>query len=82
MPVPNMFTIAPDFTVCEYCNKTYADTADNMHRIKVEKGGKSRIYVACVHCIERAKNDRAYEDYMTDKTFNEKLGRQIKEKNK
>lgn len=43
MPVPDMFTIAPDFTVCEYCNKTYADTADNMHRIKVEKGG-SRIF--------------------------------------
>ncbi len=43
MPVPDMFTIAPDFTLCEYCNKTYADTADNMHRIKVEKGGKSRI---------------------------------------
>ena len=60
-------------------NSTPRITVGNMHRIKVEKGRKSRIYVACVHCIERAKNDRAYEDYMTDKTFNEKLGRQIKE---
>lgn len=82
MPVPDIFVIAPDFALCVYCGKTYPDTIENMHRIKVEKDGKKRIYEACVHCIERAKNDRAYEDYMTDKTFNEKLGRQIKENNK
>ena len=53
-----------------------------MHRIKVEKDGKKRIYEACVHCIEKASKDKAYDDYMTDKTFNEKLGRQLKETDK
>ncbi len=82
MPVPDIFVIAPDFALCVYCGKTYPDTIENMHRIKVEKDGKKRIYEACVHCIEKASKDKAYDDYMTDKTFNEKLGRQIKEKNK
>lgn len=79
MPVPDIFTIAPDFTVCEYCEKSYSDTTENMHRIKVEKDGQKRIYVACVRCIEKAGKYKSYDDYMTEKTFNEKLGRQIKE---
>lgn len=79
MPIPDIFTIAPDFAVCEYCGKSYPDTTENMHRIKVEKDRQKRIYCACVHCIEKAGKDKAYDDYMTEKTFNEKLGRQIKE---
>lgn len=82
MPVPDMFTIAPDFTECVYCGKCYPDTVENIHRIRVEKNGERRIYIACVNCIERAKSDKAYEDYMTDKTFAEKLGRQFREKMK
>ncbi len=78
MPVPDLFIIAPDFTVCEYCGKSYADTAENMHRVLIEKDGARRIFVACVHCIAKAKTDAAYDEYMTDKTFNEKLGRSLK----
>ena len=78
MPVPDTFIIAPDFTVCEYCGKSYADTAENMHRVQIEKDGARRIFVACVHCIAKAKIDAAYDEYMTDKTFNEKLGRKLK----
>lgn len=78
MPVPDLFIIASDFTVCEYCGKSYADTAENMHRVLIEKNGERRIYTACVHCIVKAKTDAAYDEYMTNKTFNEKLGRRLK----
>lgn len=78
MPVPDTFTIAPDFTVCEYCGKSYVDTAENMHRILVERNNERRIFVACVHCIAKAKAEPDYDEYMTDKTFNEQLGRRLK----
>ena len=78
MPTPDEFIIAPDFALCVYCGKTYPDTVENMHRVLIEKDGKRRIYEACVHCI--AKSDKKYDDYMTEKTFNEKLGRQLKNK--
>ena len=80
MPVPDIFQIAPDFTVCEYCNNHYEDTEENMHRICVTKDGIRRIFVACIHCIKKAKEDPAYDEYMTNKTFEEKLGRQLKRK--
>ena len=80
MPTPDEFIIAPDFALCEYCGKTYPDTVENMHRVLIEKDGKRRIFKACVHCIAKAKNDKKYDDYMTEKTFNEKLGRQLKNK--
>lgn len=51
MPVPDTFIIAPDFTVCEYCEKSYADTAENMHRVMIEKDGARRIHTACVHLL-------------------------------
>lgn len=78
MPVPDEFNIAPDFTVCVYCNKSYADTEENIHKILVEKDGMKRVYIACVHCILKAKNDKYYDEYMTNKTFGERLGRQIR----
>nr|DAR01514.1 MAG TPA: zinc finger domain protein [Caudoviricetes sp.] len=78
MPVPDIFRIAPDFTICEYCGKSYADTAENLHRVLIEKDGERRIFEACVHCIAKAKKDAAYDEYMTNKTFNEKLGRRLK----
>lgn len=34
MPEPDEFIIAPDFTVCEYCGKSYEDTVENMHLAK------------------------------------------------
>lgn len=80
MPIPDEFKIAPDFAKCEYCRKSYADTAENMHRILIEKDGERRIFEACVHCIAKAKTDAAYDEYMTKKTFNEKLGRELKNK--
>lgn len=78
MPRTDTFNIAADFALCEYCGKTYADTGENFHRIKIGRDGKSRIYIACVNCIEKAKNDKAYDDYMTDKTFSDCLGRLVK----
>lgn len=78
MPVPDLFIIAPDFTVCEYCGKPYEDTSENMHRVLIEKDGARRIFFACVHCIAKAETDAAYDEYMTDKTFNEQLGRRLK----
>lgn len=78
MTEPDLFIIAPDFTVCEYCGKSYADTAENMHRVLIEKDGARRIYVACVRCIAKAKAEPDYDEYMTNKTFNEKLGRRLK----
>ena len=78
MPTPDEFTIAPDFTLCEYCGKTYADTAENMHLVLIEKDGARRIFEACVHCIARAKAEPAYDEYMTNKTFSENLGRRLK----
>lgn len=78
MPVPDEFKIASDFTVCEYCGKTYADTTENMHRVLITQGKARRVFVACVHCIVKAKTDAAYDEYMTNKTFNEKLGRELK----
>lgn len=80
MPIPDEFNLAPDFTVCEYCGKSYPDTTDNMHLIKVERNGEERIFVACVSCIRKAEVDKTYDDYMTDKTFTEKLGRVIMKK--
>ncbi len=79
MPVPDEFKIAPDFIICEYCNKSYSDTPENMHRILVthDKTGEKRIFVACVNCIQKAAKDKEYDKYITDKTFNEKLGRGI-----
>lgn len=78
MPVPDLLIIAPDFTVCEFCGKSYADTAENMHRILVGHNGEERVFEACIHCIEKARTNRDYENYMTEKTFNEKLGRRLK----
>ena len=78
MPIPDEFKIAPDFTICEYCGKSYADTDENLHRVLIEKDGECRIYEACVHCIAKAKTNAAYEEYMTNKTFSEKLGRRLK----
>lgn len=78
MPVPDEFIIAPDFTACVYCGKTYADTAENMHRVMIEKDGARRIYKACVHCIARAKAEPEFEEFMTEKTFSENLGRKLK----
>ena len=80
MPVPDIFQIAPDFTVCLYCDKPYADDGKNLRRICVKKNDELRIFVACVHCIKKAKEDPAYDEYMTNKTFEEKLGRQLKRK--
>lgn len=77
MPIPDEFKIAPDFTICEYCGKSYADTAENMHRVLIEKDGDRRVFAACVHCIAKAKTEPAYEEYMTNKTFSEKLGRRL-----
>lgn len=77
MPVPDEFIIAPDFTVCEYCGKSYEDTVENMHPIRVEKNGEYRIFCACVNCITKAKSDEKYDEYMTNKTFSEKLGRKL-----
>lgn len=82
MPVPDEFKIAPDFTVCEYCGKSYEDTVENMHRIRVEKNGEYRIFCACVNCISKAKSDEKYDEYMTNKTFSEKLGRRLKKAEK
>ena len=79
MPAPDIFRIAPDFTICEYCGKSYADTVENMHRVLIKKDGERRIYVACVHCIAKAKAEPAYDEYMTNKTFDEKLGRRLKD---
>lgn len=78
MPVPNIFTIAPGFVLCVYCGKLYVDTLANTHNILVEKDGERRIFTACVHCITKAKESPAYDDYMTNKTFDEKLGRRLK----
>ena len=78
MPVPDEFIIAPDFALCVYCGKTYPDTVENMHRVLIKKDGERRIYEACIHCIAKAKTDAAYDEYMTNKTFNEKLGRRLK----
>lgn len=64
--------------MCEYCNRPYEDTTKNMHRICVEKDGVKRLFVACVHCIRKAKEDTSYDEYMINKTFKEKLGRVIK----
>ena len=44
-----------------------------------KKDGERRIYVACVHCIAKAKAEPAYDEYMTNKTFDEKLGRRLKD---
>ncbi len=78
MPVPDEFIIAPDFTICEYCGKSYADTNENIHRVLIGNNGEERVFVACIHCIEKAKIDKDYENYMTEKTFKEKLGRLLK----
>ena len=82
MPVPDIFQIAPDFILCVYCDKSYPDTEENIHRILVEKDGVKRMYCACVHCIKKAKEDPSYDEYMTNKTFEEKLGRQLKERSR
>lgn len=78
MPIPDKFEIAPDFAICVYCGKSYPDTAENMHPILIEKDGERRIFESCVHCITKAKTNAAYDEYMTNKTFNEKLGRRLK----
>lgn len=78
MPVPDIFQIAPDFTCCEYCGKSYAYTPENIHRVLIEKNKEKRIFIACVHCIQKAKDNPDYDEYITNKTFDEKLGRLLK----
>jgi len=40
------------------------------------------MFIACVRCIERAQKDKGFEDYMTLKTFTERLGRPMQPKKK
>lgn len=79
MPVPDTFTLAPDFGQCGICRKNYTD--DEFVHIKVvnDRNNKAvRFYEICRNCREKCRTDPQYEAYVTDKVFNLSLGLRFK----
>lgn len=79
MPVPDEFKIAPDFFVCEFCNKGYPDTERRtaLFRIK-DTDNVGRAYYICNTCFQKAQDDKSFDDEITAKVFRENLGRKVR----
>ena len=81
MPVPDEFIRAPDFVLCEICNKTVPDTAFVHVLVDNDKQGEEnekRYYAMCTDCRERCRNEPAFEKYVTEKVFTMRLGRVVR----
>ena len=81
MPVPDEFVLAPDFGLCEICGQTKPDTDFCPVIINNDKPGEEnekRWYEICKDCRERARTDKDYERYITEKVFAMKLGRRVR----
>ena len=82
MPVPDEFNLCDDYMLCEICNKDYplstfkhvAVTDDLKENGEQEK----RYCVICSGCREKCRTNPLYEQFVTEKVFNLKLGRRIK----
>lgn len=79
MPVPDTFVIAPDFFQCPFCMKDYPDT-DMKHGFfrKNITDKEGRVYYICKTCFNKAQSDEKFDKKITDKVFNENLGRFIR----
>ena len=78
MPVPDRFDIAPDFQLCEICDKCKPD--NEFRHVAIQQGekltaGMARAYVICEDCYQKCKTDSDFEKYVTDFVFEHKLGR-------
>lgn len=81
MPVPDYFVIAPDFCLCEICEKDYPDNKFVHVAVDNEKTGdehERRWTTICCDCREKCRNDSEYEKFVTEKVFRLKLGRRLK----
>lgn len=85
MPVPDEFLLAPDFGLCEMCNKTVPDT-NFVHVIvnndNPREENEKRWYEICKDCRERCRNEPAFEKYVTEKVFKLRLGRVVRVRRK
>ena len=81
MPVPDEFVIAPDFGLCEICEKDYPDNKFVHVAVDNDLSGEEhekRWLTICAYCREKCRTDSKYEEYVTDKVFKLKLGRRLK----
>lgn len=81
MLVPDEFIRAPDFGLCEMCDKTVPDTAFVHVIIDNDKPGEEnekRWYAICSDCRKRCRKEPAFEKYVTEKVFKLKLGRVVR----
>ena len=81
MPVPDEFVRACAYGRCEICGRDVPDTSFVHVIVDNEKKGdenEKRWYAVCKGCRERARTDRDFERYMTEKVFVLKLGRKVR----
>ena len=85
MPVPDEFTLCDDYMFCEICEKDYP--LSTFKHVAVTNGMKGafeneeseiRYCAICSECREKCKASPAYEQFVTEKVFNLKLGRRIR----
>lgn len=82
MPVPDEFVLAYDYRLCEICGRGNVPDPDFVHVVvDNEKSGaehEKRWYAICKDCRGRARTDKDYERYITEKVFAMKLGRRVR----
>ena len=79
MPVPDTFVIAPDFFQCPFCLKDYPDTECKHVLFRINDTDKvGRYYICCKKCFNKANIDKRYDNTITNRVFNEKLGRLVR----
>lgn len=76
MPVPDSFERFHDFFQCPFCEKDYSDKYLKSAFIKINDSDVTgRACHICRFCLEKAKQDKEYDKFVTDKAFREKIGR-------
>ena len=81
MPVPDEFVRAYDYERCEICDRTVPDTSFVHVIVDNDKPGaenEKRWYSVCKDCRERARVDRTFDRYLTEKVFALNLGRKVR----
>lgn len=77
MPVPDVFVHSQDWCHCEMCEKDRRMPFDSA--VVSKRGTGRRLCSMCHDCRERCGKDKDYEEYVTDKVFERKLGRLLRE---
>lgn len=79
MPVPDRFTLAPDFFQCPFCLECYLDTECRHGLFRINDYDETgRAYYICKKCFQKAQTDEKFDEEITARVFKEKLGRLVK----